>query len=191
MLYVHKVPGPWVSAWRTNKTLDPWFADVVARTDQLRRWSADLGVYVIAHEIICSDTKTPPHTTHTHTIHTHTYPCICMYSDAAVAVAERDVQPDGLHHSRHANDSTQAWLGPRQRRHLHRPHHHGLGACWCMLACLQIHLPVPCVLAPAYICCRARMLTLTWPGATGGARCSAGRRGLHSRNVHRRRAMGP
>jgi len=41
-MIIQKVPGPWVSAWRTNKTLDPWFADVVARTDQLRRWSADL-----------------------------------------------------------------------------------------------------------------------------------------------------
>ena len=77
MLYVHKVPGPWVSAWRTNKTLDPWFADVVARTDQLRRWSADLGVYVIAHEIICSDTDTHTHTTHTHT-HIHVYVCTVM-----------------------------------------------------------------------------------------------------------------
>ena len=82
MLHVHKVPGPWVSAWRTNKTLDPWFADVVARTDQLRRWSADLGVYVIALEFICSDTHTHTHT-HTH-IYTYTHMSMYMYVHTCV-----------------------------------------------------------------------------------------------------------
>ena len=41
-MIIQKVPGPWVSAWRTNKALDGWFADVVARTEQLRAWGESL-----------------------------------------------------------------------------------------------------------------------------------------------------
>lgn len=41
-MIIQKVPGPWVSAWRTNKALDGWFADVVARTEQLRAWGDSL-----------------------------------------------------------------------------------------------------------------------------------------------------
>jgi len=36
------VPNSWIAAWRTNKNLDPWFADVIARTQQLRQWGNDL-----------------------------------------------------------------------------------------------------------------------------------------------------
>jgi len=42
LMIIQKVPTTWVAAWRTNKTLDPWFADVVARTTQLRKWGESL-----------------------------------------------------------------------------------------------------------------------------------------------------
>jgi len=41
-MIIQKVPGSWVAAWRTNKTLDIWFADIVARTTQLRNWGENL-----------------------------------------------------------------------------------------------------------------------------------------------------
>ena len=43
MMVIEKIPVSWEKmAWRTNKSLSIWFADVASRVDQLEKWGASL-----------------------------------------------------------------------------------------------------------------------------------------------------